>query len=614
MLEQFCRTQTGGIFSLSNPASIFSIDGSIIVPSSERLFYSEFFIRSQRTIARAGRQFLRGPRYLASINPVLEVRQKLRILQEDLQDAVRLLIDDKGADTDHVFQERIGVLDYAKNGAITLFNALVQPEKQGSFRTSDCEYQRLRAITLAVAVLATQAYYAHLFGRFSDYKTCITCLFEKMDAIDASVAHIEKQYVDRTFSSRHLQRPEAGHPLVLAASAFVAARAVPGIDVVVGLPSGGTEFALLQQYAVQALSPKWPVLMLLPYSLHSAKNQFDKPRASLSALAEHLRASDVFLADKTVLIAEDNSSTGRTISDMLCLLKELWPTSRVHVAVAEADLIRSIIDRDSPDRTHLADSSAYKYSMNLLPVSRRIAPKEDIRGIVEERRLVASYRARLNSDRTAPDQIMHRAFLRMLEDPTEDVLPRLNDENAILRFENTPLSNFYITPKPIRYRRISYPSVEHAYQAQKFADGALARVTAEHKAEIREILRVRGQKWNSADVEAIFTDPNMSAGAVKVSANHLRDRGYVREDWDDVKIRLMIGLLIQKYEQPRLKDLLQATKAKYLVEGNTWHDTLWGVCDGRGRNLLGLVLMDLRDEYLVKYQKQRRTRVSAARR
>lgn len=57
---------------------------------------------------------------------------------------------------------------------------------------------------------------------------------------------------------------------------------------------------------------------------------------------------------------------------------------------------------------------------------------------------------------------------------------------------------------------------------------------------------------------------------------------------------LMAKLLLQKFEDPDLAQRLLETGEKYLVEGNTWNDTLWGVCNGRGRNLLGLMLMEIR--------------------
>ena len=35
---------------------------------------------------------------------------------------------------------------------------------------------------------------------------------------------------------------------------------------------------------------------------------------------------------------------------------------------------------------------------------------------------------------------------------------------------------------------------------------------------------------------------------------------------------------------------------EYLEEGNTWHDTYWGVCNGKGKNKLGKILMQVREE------------------
>lgn len=33
-----------------------------------------------------------------------------------------------------------------------------------------------------------------------------------------------------------------------------------------------------------------------------------------------------------------------------------------------------------------------------------------------------------------------------------------------------------------------------------------------------------------------------------------------------------------------------------LIEGNTWGDTFWGVCNGQGLNVLGNLLMEIRQE------------------
>ena len=57
----------------------------------------------------------------------------------------------------------------------------------------------------------------------------------------------------------------------------------------------------------------------------------------------------------------------------------------------------------------------------------------------------------------------------------------------------------------------------------------------------------------------------------------------------------MEGLLRKKFSDPSLKNLLDNTKGIELVEGNTWKDTFWGVYNGNGKNMLGKLLMKIRD-------------------
>lgn len=56
-----------------------------------------------------------------------------------------------------------------------------------------------------------------------------------------------------------------------------------------------------------------------------------------------------------------------------------------------------------------------------------------------------------------------------------------------------------------------------------------------------------------------------------------------------------------KFAGPHPADQLIATHPHPLVEGNTWHDQFWGDCrcdrcPGQGDNMLGVVLMGLRNE------------------
>lgn len=55
-------------------------------------------------------------------------------------------------------------------------------------------------------------------------------------------------------------------------------------------------------------------------------------------------------------------------------------------------------------------------------------------------------------------------------------------------------------------------------------------------------------------------------------------------------------LVRRKFKDPELAILLKATGDTFIVHANDHYDTFWGVCDGRGRNMLGHILMQVREE------------------
>jgi ribA/ribD-fused uncharacterized protein len=69
-----------------------------------------------------------------------------------------------------------------------------------------------------------------------------------------------------------------------------------------------------------------------------------------------------------------------------------------------------------------------------------------------------------------------------------------------------------------------------------------------------------------------------------------------RSDWDDIKVQVMSDLNRQKFSQDPLRTMLLATGDAYLEETNGWKDTYWGVCEGKGLNMLGKVLMYIRQD------------------
>jgi len=124
-------------------------------------------------------------------------------------------------------------------------------------------------------------------------------------------------------------------------------------------------------------------------------------------------------------------------------------------------------------------------------------------------------------------------------------------------------SNF--APYPIELDGALWPTTEHYFQAQKFAGTTRAE-------EIR-----------------LVASPMQAA---RMGRDRKRP---LRPDWEAVKDDLMRRALFAKFTQHlELKKLLLETGEARLVE-QTKNDAYWGDGgDGSGRNLLGLMLAELR--------------------
>ena len=123
------------------------------------------------------------------------------------------------------------------------------------------------------------------------------------------------------------------------------------------------------------------------------------------------------------------------------------------------------------------------------------------------------------------------------------------------------LSNFF--PSVIKYEGITYPTVEHAFQAAKSFD----------------------------PTDRLLIACAETPGKAKKMGRNVN----LRADWDEVKYNVMFELVLQKFKyNPVLALKLLDTGDATLIEGNWWGDKIWGVCNGEGTNWLGQILMDVR--------------------
>lgn len=106
-----------------------------------------------------------------------------------------------------------------------------------------------------------------------------------------------------------------------------------------------------------------------------------------------------------------------------------------------------------------------------------------------------------------------------------------------------------------------------------------------------------GKARKEAVREWILSAP--SPGLVAMAAHGLYTWD-IAPDWSKVKFDRMRGVLYAKFTQyPELKEILLATGNARLVESATVDNAvnrLWGEVNGKGKNMLGVLLMELRDK------------------
>lgn len=127
------------------------------------------------------------------------------------------------------------------------------------------------------------------------------------------------------------------------------------------------------------------------------------------------------------------------------------------------------------------------------------------------------------------------------------------------------LSNFQVAS--IEFEGAIYPSVENAYQAAKLSN---------------------------REERGTFTW--CTAGQAKRRGRKIQ----IRDDWESIKVDIMLDLVRKKFKIPRFRQMLLNTGDSDIYELNTWGDVEWGVIyvDGIlvGKNLLGKILMQVREE------------------
>jgi len=124
------------------------------------------------------------------------------------------------------------------------------------------------------------------------------------------------------------------------------------------------------------------------------------------------------------------------------------------------------------------------------------------------------------------------------------------------------LSNFYRAPITVDGKE--YPTTEHFYQASK------TLIIEEHEM-VRNLATPKEAKFAGYHVA-------------------------LQPNWDKIKFDVMLDALRAKFSQhPDLKEKLLSTGVVGLHEDSPW-DKYWGFAKGKGLDMLGKALMQIREE------------------
>lgn len=161
---------------------------------------------------------------------------------------------------------------------------------------------------------------------------------------------------------------------------------------------------------------------------------------------------------------------------------------------------------------------------------------------------------------------------KVAQAPTKEKVATTN-EIHFYRSNEKPFgvfSNLHRTPVVFEGRE--YPTAEHAYQAGKAS-----------KDTVRE--------W-------ILSAPTPSLVAMAAHGLYTWD---ITPSWSKIKFDRMRDVLRAKFSQHEdLRELLLATRDARLVEAGTTDNLVnrtWGEVNGKGKNMLGLMLMEVREEF-----------------
>ena len=384
--KSFGKDERKGQESSSESTVFDPIVGSVIVdhlPEDQTI--KDFFTEDRVLKRDEGGLELRGANYFIALDKERKNKgEKIDVIGTDIHAALTAItkIDRDSIKTKDQFLPYLAIFDYLKLHTMTLFHSLTYAERlnpqvgqENNLMGNGQTYQELRNQTAEFMETYVRMYYEVALG---------LPLSKQPDLEQDSkfVDMLTKQLkLGTDGDARHtITYPEVNHPLPIIFGAQQTAMKFPSCDLIVGIPSGGTESAVALKMAYQILYNQTPKLSLLPVSMHivsqvagsrgqtpinrlplekqeEARTEFAKKLAT--ALSQDAAVSEVMNKENnTIMLVDDNSNTGSTLQ----LLSDTFDTMNSVTSGAEEKKemnIQAFLVQHDPGRImrRLANSS-----------------------------------------------------------------------------------------------------------------------------------------------------------------------------------------------------------------------------------------------------------------
>lgn len=321
---------------IENFADIFDpILGGIRVPALSRHPVLANYFTDQRIHKEGDTYGLRGRDYYLAVDNRLTAQERVHSILGEIQAAVATVeqIDRRALRPEDLLCY-LGVLDNAKQQALSLFHAITYAERRNGIPTDEASLA-LRQQSLSMAVSLTRCFYEACVGRPFSTLPSSQMVKALIDAVTPNSLAID---------AKGLKMQELDHPPKIMLAAYALAAGGPA-ETVVGFPSGGTQIAIVTALAVElahGLAPNSVDVVSIPLSSHSGTTKHDfQPtgQAELDASVDHFASN---ISGRRVIIVDDNSSTGTTLERGSQSIQRLNPLS-ARIGVGEMDPKRMLV-------------------------------------------------------------------------------------------------------------------------------------------------------------------------------------------------------------------------------------------------------------------------------